>query len=408
MARLTYWLGEMGKNLRKIFDWSRMRFGSILTVLALLLVSSSCGMPDSRESSRGEAVLRIETKRAWSEATATLESAIEGFEFPFFASSSHPLIAEELNESVNRLISNYFRPITDGEYELGDYPEFSLQASEFARVGDYITYYVNGYQFAGDANHGMPINKYFVFDLKDSQRVSLSQFIPNPSDGQISSSLFQQLRVQTQWQDYLLEWLPSNFAEVSRDVEWWPDSSGVNIFFPVYVVAPYSEGSKVGLLSWAEIESAMKREGRAIEKLVSELSQQTSTDYYLHLYESGDGIYVMVSRVNDSAEDEKVDTVGFWWASEGTYFYRGSIKSKLIDYSLELDSGKIDTFTMDIASRRPLEFAGDSETNERALGPVSDLRFIDSLLAAIEAPTATELFQDAERANWSNVDYSEY
>lgn len=362
-------------------------------------------MPDRKDASGGQVLLNIETKNAWSEATASLESGIEGFEFPFFTSSSHPLIAEDLNTSVNRLILDYFKPITDGEYELGDYPEFTLKASELARVGDFITYFVNGYQFAGDANHGMPINKYFVFDLKDSKRVPLSRFISNPSDGQISTSLFQQLRVQTQWQDYLLEWLPNDFAEVASDVEWWPDAKGVNIFFPVYVVAPYSEGSKVGLLSWPEIDSALKRDGGRIEKSVAQLSQQASTDYYLHLYESGDGIYVMVSRVNKTTESEKVETVGFWWASEGTYFYRGDVTPNLIDYSLKLDSGKKDSFTMDIVNRRPLEFGGDSESTKRALGPVSDLEFIDSLLAGIDAPTATELFQDAEAASWSNVDY---
>lgn len=365
-------------------------------------------MGDSQDVSRGDAVLNIETRTTWSEATATLESGIEGFEFPYFSSSSHPLIAEELNSNVNSIISGYFRPITDGEYELGEYPEFSLKASEISRVGDYITYFVNGYSFAGDANHGIPINKYFVFNLKDSKRVELTHFIPNPSDRQISTALFQQLRVQTQWQDYLLEWLPEDFGQVAREIEWWPDSKGLNIFFPVYVVAPYSEGSKVGLLSWTEVASALKREGRKVEKMISDLSKRSATDYYLHLYESGDGIYVMVSRVNESSEGDKVETVGFWWASEGTYFYRGTIKTELIDYSLKLDSGKTDGFTMDIVTQRPLEFGGDSESNYRALGPVPDPRFIDSLLSGIDAPTATELFKDADAANWINVDYSEY
>ena len=116
----------------------------------------------------------------------------------------------------------------------------------------------------------------------------------------------------------------------------------------------------------------------------------------------------MVSRVKETAEGDEVETVGFWWASEGTYFYRGTIKSGYISYSLKLDSGKDDGFSMDIESRRPLEFSGDSDTNERALGPIADLRFIDSLLAGIEAPTATELFSDAEAADWINPDYSEY
>ena len=398
----------MRNSLRKVSKGIHKRSLLNLVLLVVLLVSSSCSSSHLRFASGGGEVVKIETKNSWSEETATLESGIPEFEFPYFSSSRYPLIAEDLNENVNRIISNYFAPIVNGEYELGDYPEFSLEASEFAKVGDYITYFVNGYQFAGDANHGLPINKYFVFDLKNSKRVQLSRFIPNPSDRQISTSLFQQLRIQTQWQDYLLEWLPSNFAQVSREIEWWPDSNGVNIFFPVYVVAPYSEGSKVGLLSWSEIESALRRDGRDVEAVVSDLSKRSSTDHYLHLYESGDGIYVMVSRVKETAEGDEVETVGFWWASEGTYFYRGTIKSGYISYSLKLDSGKDDGFSMDIESRRPLEFSGDSDTNERALGPIADLRFIDSLLAGIEAPTATELFSDAEAADWINPDYSEY
>lgn len=398
----------MRKILKKVFDGLRKR--SLLTLLlsAVLIFSASCSSSDSRFAPGSDVVVSIETKSSWSAETAALENGIKGFQFPFFSSARYPLIAEDLNENVNRIISDYFSPIVNGEYELGDYPEFSLEASELAQVGDYVTYFVNGYQFAGDANHGLPINKYFVFDLKDSKRVQLSRFIPNPSDRQISTSLFQQLRIQTQWQDYLLEWIPENFAAVSREVEWWPDSNGINIFFPVYVVAPYSEGSKVGLLSWSEIESALRRDGGEVEEVISELSKSSSDDYYLHIFESGDGIYVMASRVKETAEEDQVETVGFWWASEGTYFYRGTIKPGYISYSLKLDSGKDDGFSMDIESRRPLEFGGDSESSERAVGPVSDLRFIDSLLAGIEAPTATELFKDADAANWINPDYSEY
>jgi hypothetical protein len=161
-------------------------------------------------------------------------------------------------------------------------------------------------------------------------------------------------------------------------------------------------------LSWSEIESALRRDGGEVEEVISELSKSSSDDYYLHIFESGDGIYVMASRVKETAEEDQVETVGFWWASEGTYFYRGTIKPGYISYSLKLDSGKDFGFSMDIESRRPLEFGGDSESSERAVGPVSDLRFIDSLLAGIEAPTATELFKDADAANWINPDYSEY
>ena len=398
----------MRNSLRQVLKGIHKRSLLNLVLLVVLLVSSSCSNPDSQNASGSDEVVTIETKNSWSEETATLESGIPEFEFPYFSSSRYPLIAEDLNENVNRIISDYFAPIVDGEYELGDYPEFSLEASELARVGDYITYFVNGYQFAGDANHGLPINKYFVFDLKDSKRVQLSRFIPNPSDPQISTSIFQQLRMQTQWQDYLLEWLPTDFAQVSREIEWWPDSKGVNIFFPVYVVAPYSEGSKVGLLSWTEVEDALRSDGREVEPMISDLSKPSSSEYYLHLYESGDGIYVMVSRVVESTEGDRVETVGFWWASEGIYYYRGTVEAFFIDYTMKMDSGKNDGFTMDLFTARPLEFGGDSESNERAVGPVSDIRFIDSLLAGIDAPTATELFSDADAADWINVDYSEY
>ena len=100
-----------------------------LVLLVVLLVSSSCSSSDLRFASGGGEAVKIETKNSWSEETATLESGIPEFEFPYFSSSRYPLIAEDLNENVNRIISDYFAPIVNGEYELGDYPEFSLEAS---------------------------------------------------------------------------------------------------------------------------------------------------------------------------------------------------------------------------------------------------------------------------------------
>jgi hypothetical protein len=69
-------------------------------------------------------------------------------------------------------------------------------------------------------------------------------------------------------------------------------------------------------------------------------------------------------------------------------------------------SGRSEKFTLDLRNKFPLTFNRDSKNNLRVVGPISDLKYIDSLLNKLEAPIGTELFLDAERAGWTNDDTS--
>jgi hypothetical protein len=124
--------------------------------------------------------------------------------------------------------------------------------------------------------------------------------------------------------------------------------------------------------------------------------------YYLHLDENS-GTYIEVTKVENGTD---ASTIGFWWASEGTYYYKGKVGNQGVKYTMNYLSGKSDQFTYELLSKYPLTFNRDSKNRLRVVGPMSDLKFIDFLLNKSNGPTATDLFLDAEKAGWMTDDHT--
>jgi hypothetical protein len=119
--------------------------------------------------------------------------------------------------------------------------------------------------------------------------------------------------------------------------------------------------------------------------------------------EGSDGTFITVTKVENGTD---ASTIGFWWASEGIYYYKGKVGDQRIKYTINYMSGDSSNFTHELLSKFPLTFNRDSKSNLRVVGPLSDLNYIDFLLNKIDAPIGTALFLDADKAGWTNDDQS--
>jgi hypothetical protein len=185
-------------------------------------VLTSCG--STTFSTGSDQVVSIEVATTWKDSTASIEQQIPGFAFPKFSSGSKSKIAEFLNSKVNSLLAQYFEPIQQDPSFLGEYPQFDLQGEILIPVGKYKTIKISGYSFVGDANHGTPIDEYYVMDSETEEQVFISYFIPKLSNSTISSIIYRQLKMSLGFNDYLSDGIPDNLSYVSND-RLWPHSS---------------------------------------------------------------------------------------------------------------------------------------------------------------------------------------
>lgn len=373
---------------------------SLFAILIVLPLLTGC---DSKAAKDPVNAVTISSTEQWKPETARFEKKIDGFEFPTFQSDSKPQIAEFLNAKVEGLLAEYFDPIQQDPSRLGDFPQFSLEGEFVTTIGNYVTYKVSGYSFAGDANHGMPINEYYVLDYEKQNQVFISHFIPKLSNATISLLINRQLRFSLGLDPSYTQDVPENLSYVSNELQWWPEAEGIHFFFPVYSVAPYADGPQEGFVSWVDIRDEYPNSKNAAYAEIASFVIDPALSYYLHVEESSNGAFIQVTKVEDGTD---ASTVGFWWASEGIYYYKGKVGNLGIKYTINYSSGKSNKFTYELLTKFPLTFNRDSKSNLRVVGPMSDLKYIDFLLNKLEAPIATDLFLDAEKAGWINDDSS--
>lgn len=381
-----------------------MRIGSKFTVfftagLVSLTLLTGCGA----KAASPESAVSISTTKEWKPETASIEKKIDGFEYPTFESDSKPKIADFLNTKVEALLAEYFDPIQQDPSYLGEYPEFDLKGEFVTSVGNYVTYKVSGYSFAGDANHGMPINEYYVLDYENQSQVFISHFIPKLSNATISSIIYRQLRFSLGLDPSYTQEVPENLSYVSNELQWWPEAEGIHFFFPVYSVASYADGPQEGFISWVDVRDEYPNSKNAAYAEIAALVTDPELSYYLHMDESSDGTFISVTKVENGID---ASTIGFWWASEGIYYYKGKVGNQGVKYTINYLSGQSDNFTYELLNKFPMTFNRDSKNNLRVVGPVADLKYIDFLLNKLEAPIATDLFLDAEKTGWTNDDSS--
>jgi hypothetical protein len=371
---------------------------SLFTILVALSILSGCGTKAAIDPVDS---VTITTTKQWKPETSRFEKKIAGFEFPTFQSDSKPQIAEFLNTKVETLLAEYFDPIQQDPSYLGDYPEFDLKGEFVTSIGNYVTYKVSGYSFAGDANHGMPINEYYVLDYENQSQVFISQFIPKLSNATISSIIYRQLRFSLGLDSSYTQDVPENLSYVSNEMQWWPEAEGIRFFFPVYSVASYADGPQDGFISWVDVRDEYPNTKSSAYEEIASFVTDPALSYYLHMDENPDGTFIQVTKIENGSD---AFAIGFWWASEGVYYYKGKVGNQGIDYTINYISGQSDKFTYELLSKFPLTFNRDSKNNLRVVGPMSDLKYIDFLLNKLEAPIATDLFLDAEKAGWINDD----
>ena len=283
------------------------------------------------------------------------------------------------------------------------YIYFDLKGEFLTSIGKYVTYKISGYSFAGDANHGMPINEYYVLDYESQSQVFISQFIPKLSNVTISSIIYRQLRFGLGLYPSTTQEVPENLSYVSNEMQWWPEAEGIHFFFPVYSVASYADGPQEGFISWVDVRDEYPNSKNAAYAEIDSFITDTKLLYYLHMDENPDGTFIEVTKVENGTD---ASAIGFWWASEGIYFYKGKVGNQGVKYTVNYISGESDQFTYELLNKYPLTFNRDSKNNLRVAGPMSDLKYIDFLLNKLEAPIATDLFLDAEKAGWTNDDSS--
>ena len=373
---------------------------SLFAILVALSILSGCGTKAAIDPVDS---VTITTTKQWKPETSRFEKKIAGFEFPTFQSDSKPQIAEFLNTKVETLLAEYFDPIQQDPSYLGDYPEFDLKGEFVTSIGNYVTYKVSGYSFAGDANHGMPINEYYVLDYENQSQVFISQFIPKLSNATISSIIYRQLRFSLGLDSSYTQDVPENLSYVSNEMQWWPEAEGIRFFFPVYSVASYADGPQDGFISWVDVRDEYPNMKSSAYEEIASFVTDPALSYYLHIDENPDGTFIQVTKIENGSD---AFAIGFWWASEGVYYYKGKVGNQGVKYTINYISGASDKFSYELLSKFPLTFNRDSKNNLRVVGPISDLKYIDFLLNKLEAPIATDLFLDAEKAGWTNDDSS--
>ena len=249
----------------------------------------------------------------------------------------------------------------------------------------------------------MPINEYYVLDYESQSQVFISQFIPKLSNVTISSIIYRQLRFGLGLYPSTTQEVPENLSYVSNEMQWWPEAEGIHFFFPVYSVASYADGPQEGFISWVDVRDEYPNSKNAAYAEIDSFITDTKLSYYLHMDENPDGTFIEVTKVENGTD---ASAIGFWWASEGIYFYKGKVGNQGVKYTVNYISGESDQFTYELLNKYPLTFNRDSKNNLRVAGPISDLKYIDFLLNKLEAPIATDLFLDAEKAGWTNDDSS--
>ena len=373
---------------------------SLFAILVVLTLITGCGSKTGKDPVDA---VTISNAKQWKPETARFEKKIDGFEFPTFQSDSKPQIAEFLNTKVEALLAEYFDPIQQDSSSLGDYPEFNLKGEFLTSIGNYVTYKISGYLYSGDAPHGWPINEHYVLDYESQSQVFISHFIPKLSNATISSIIYRQLRFSLGLDSSNTQQVPENLSYVSNELQWWPETEGIHFFFPVYSVAPYSDGPQEGFISWVDVRDEYPNLKNAAYAEIASFITDPALSYYLHMDESPDGTFIQVTKVENGID---ASTIGFWWASEGIYYYKGKVGNQGVKYTINYISGASDKFSYELLSKFPLTFNRDSKNNLRVVGPISDLKYIDFLLNKLEAPIATDLFLDAEKAGWTNDDSS--
>lgn len=379
--------------------WSKLAAFATAGLLGISLLAG-CGSKSAQDPADA---VTISSSLKWKAETANIEKKLEGFEYPTFNSDSKPKIAQFLNTKVEALLAEYFEPVQQDPSSLGEYPEFFLKGEFVASVGNYVTFKVSGYSFSGDGNHGMPINEYYVLDYENQSQMFISHFIPKLSNATISSIVYRQLRFSLGLDKFYTENIPENLSSVSNELKWWPDVEGIRFFFPVYSVAPYSEGPQEGLVSWVDVRDEYPNSKDDAYTEIAAFVTDPVLSYYLHMDEGSDGTFITVTKVENGTD---ASTIGFWWASEGIYYYKGKVGDQRIKYTINYMSGDSSNFTHELLSKFPLTFNRDSKSNLRVVGPLSDLKYIDFLLNKIDAPIGTALFLDADKAGWTNDDPS--
>ena len=372
---------------------------SLFATLVVLTLLTGCG---SKAAIDPVHAVTISTTKHWKSETAKFEKKINGFEFPTFQSDSKPQIAEFLNTKVGALLSQYFDPIQQDSSQLGDQPEFDLKGEFVTSFGNYVTYKISGYSFSGGAAHGSPIDEYYVLDYDKQAQVFISHFIPKLSNATISSIIYRQLRFSLGLDSANTDLIPGNLSEISSELQWWPETEGIHFFFPVYSVASYADGPQEGFISWVDIRDEYPNSKNATYAEIASFVTDPALSYYLHIDESS-GTFIEVTKVENGTD---ASTIGFWWASEGTYYYKGKVGNQAVKYTMNYLSGKSGQFTYELLSKYPLTFNRDSKNRLRVVGPMSDLKFIDFLLNKSSGPTATDLFLDAEKAGWMTDDHT--
>ena len=225
---------------------------ALVTAFVIFLALSVTGCGSKTEIEPASAFV-ITSETTWKDSTSKYEKKIQGFKYPNFQSNEKPKIASILNDKVEKLLDEYFEPIQQDPSSLGKYPEFDLKGEFINEIGNFITIKISGYTFVGDANHGQPINEILVFDYQTEDQVYLSYFIPKLSNQTISSMVYRQLKFSLGFDSGLYEYIPENLSIVSSELQWWPDTDGIRLFFPSYSVAPYSEGPQEAFISWLDI-----------------------------------------------------------------------------------------------------------------------------------------------------------
>ena len=382
-----------------------MRIGSKFTAslfatLVLLTLLTGCG---SKAVTDPVHAVTISTTKHWKPETANFEKKIDGFEFPTFQSDSKPQIAEFLNTKVGALLSQYFDPIQQDSSKLGDQPEFDLKGEFVTSFGNYATYKISGYSFAGGAAHGSPINEYYVLDYDKQAQVFISHFIPKLSNATISSIIYRQLRFSLGLFSGNTDLFPKNLSDISNELQWWPETEGIHFFFPVYSVASYADGPQEGFISWVDIRDEYPNSKNAAYAEIASFVTDPALSYYLHMDEGPDGTFIEVTKVENGTD---ASTIDYYAAGEGIYYYKGKVGNQAVEYTFNGLSGRSAQFTHELLSKFPLTFNRDSKNNLRVVGPMSDLKYIDFLLNKGNQPTATDLFLDAEKAGWTNDDSS--
>ena len=375
--------------------WSK--FAAFATAgLIGLTILTSCGSKAAQDPADA---VTISKSLKWKAETANIEKKLDGFEYPTFNSDSKPKIADFLNTKVEALLTEYFDPVQQDPSSLGEYPEFFLKGEFVASVGNYVTFKVSGYSFSGDGNHGMPINEYYVLDYQNEKQIFISHFIPKLSNATISSIIYRQLRFNLHLDKSYIEGIPDNLSNVSNELQWWPDVEGIRLFFPVYSVAPYSEGPQEGLVSWVDVRDEYPNSKNDAYAEIAAFVTDPVLSYYLHMDEGSDGTFISVTKVENGTD---ASTIGFWYASEGIYYYKGKVGDQGVKYTMNHSTGDSSNFTRELLSKFPLTFNRDSKSNLRVAGPLPDLKQIDFLLNKIDAPIGTALFLDADKAGWTN------